>query len=63
LKLIRKIIDLLDFFPVIAQTLEHFTKLTKHAYTRSSWCNFFVVFHLQLWFCRSHCYCSNVSGF
>jgi hypothetical protein len=27
--------------------------------TRRSWCNFFVEFHLQLWFCRNHCYCSN----
>jgi hypothetical protein len=25
----------LDFFPAIAQTLEHFTKLPKHTYTRS----------------------------
>jgi hypothetical protein len=24
---------LLDFFPAIAQTLEHFTKLPKHTYT------------------------------
>jgi hypothetical protein len=44
----------LDFFPAIAQTLEHFTKLPKHTYTRpeeadvtsllNSICNFdFVV--------------------
>ena len=26
--------DLLDFVPAIAQTLEHFTKLPKHTYTR-----------------------------
>jgi hypothetical protein len=26
-------IDFLDFFPAIAQTLEHFTKLPKHTYT------------------------------
>ena len=34
MKLIRKIIGLLEFFPAIAQTLEHFTKLQKHTYTR-----------------------------
>ena len=31
--------------------------------TRRSWCNFFIEFHLQLWICRKHCYCSNVPGF
>jgi hypothetical protein len=33
--------------------------------TRCSWCNFFkfVVLYLQLWFCRSRYYCSNVPGF
>ena len=34
MKLIKKIIDLLDFFPAIAQILEHFAKLPKHTYTR-----------------------------
>jgi hypothetical protein len=32
--------------------------------TRCSWCNFFkfVVLYLQLWFCCSRYYCSNVPG-
>ena len=36
MKLIRNKIDFkLDFSPAIAQTLEHFTKLSKHTYTRT----------------------------
>jgi hypothetical protein len=51
-----------DFFPAIAQTLEHFTKLPKHTYTRpeeadvtsllNSICNFdFVVTILIVQMC------------
>jgi hypothetical protein len=61
IKKIVKIIDFLDFFPAIAQTLDHFTKLPKHTYTRPgaadvnsllySICNFdFVVACYCYWY-------------